>query len=72
MLHRMRPSCRRFEAGLEKYKQARWDEAIAAFRQVLEIRPGDPPSELYIRRCEDLKESPPPEPWDGVFTMTKK
>jgi adenylate cyclase len=63
---------RRFEAGLEKYKQARWDEAIAAFRQVLEIRPGDPPSELYIRRCEDLKESPPPEPWDGVFTMTKK
>jgi adenylate cyclase len=63
---------RRFEAGLEKYKQARWDEAIAAFRQVLEIRPGDPPSEIYIRRCEDLKESPPPEPWDGVFTMTKK
>ena len=63
---------RRFEAGLERYKQAQWDEAIAAFKQVLEIRPGDPPSELYIRRCEDLKENPPPLPWDGVFTMTKK
>jgi adenylate cyclase len=63
---------RRFEAGLEKYKQAQWDEAIAAFKQVLEIRPGDPPSELYIRRCKDLKENPPPLPWDGVFTMTKK
>ncbi|MBA4396529.1 MAG: adenylate/guanylate cyclase domain-containing protein [Syntrophus sp. (in: bacteria)] len=61
-----------FEAGLEKYKQARWDEAISVFRQALEIRPADPPSELYIKRCEDLKKDPPPLPWDGVFTMTKK
>lgn len=61
-----------FEAGLENYKQARWDEAIAVFRQVLEIRPADPPSELYIKRCEDLKKYPPSLPWDGVFTMTKK
>jgi adenylate cyclase len=63
---------RRFEAGLEKYKQAHWDEAVIAFEQALEIRPGDPPSELYIRRCKDLKENPPPPPWDGVFTMTRK
>jgi adenylate cyclase len=61
-----------FETGLEKYKQARWDEAIAAFRKVLELKPGDPPSELYIRRCEDLKKNPLPLPWDGVFEMTKK
>ena len=62
----------RFNEALDKYKQARWDEAIAAFGKVLEIRPDDPPSRLYIRRCEDLKENPPPQPWDGVFTMTKK
>jgi adenylate cyclase len=63
---------RLFETGLEQYKQARWDEAISVFRQVLELKPGDPPSELYIRRCEDLRENPPPLPWDGVFEMTKK
>jgi len=63
---------KQFEAGLDRYKQAQWDEAVAAFRKVLEIRPGDPPSELYIRRCAELKENPPPLPWDGVFTMTKK
>ena len=63
---------RLFETGLERYKQARWNEAISVFRQVLELKPGDPPSELYIRRCEDLKENPPPPPWDGVFEMTKK
>jgi adenylate cyclase len=63
---------RRFNEALEKYKQAHWDEAIASCHQVLEIRPDDPPSCLYIRRCEDLKENPPPIPWDGAFTMTKK
>ncbi len=63
---------RLFETGLEQYKQARWDEAISVFRQVLELKPGDPPSELYIRRCQDLRENPPPPPWDGVFEMTKK
>ena len=63
---------RRFNEALEKYKQAHWDEAIVSCHQVLEIRPDDPPSCLYIRRCEDLKENPPPIPWDGAFTMTKK
>jgi adenylate cyclase len=62
----------RFNEALDKYKQARWDEAISAFGKVLEIRPDDPPSLLYIQRCEDLKECPPPEYWDCVFTMTKK
>ena len=63
---------RRFNEALEKYKQAHWDEAIDSCHQDLEIRPDDPPSCLYIRRCEDLKENPPPIPWDGAFTMTKK
>ena len=62
----------RFHEALEKYKRARWDEAIAAFGNVLEIRPDDAPSRLYIQRCEELKECPPPESWDCVFTMTKK
>jgi adenylate cyclase len=61
-----------FEEGLEKYKQGLWDEAIERFRKVLEIRPFDAPSHLYIERCQVLKESPPEGPWDGVFTMTKK
>jgi len=61
-----------FEDGLARYKEGQWNEARAAFHEVLKVCPGDPPSELYIRRCEELKENPPPAPWDGVFTMTKK
>ena len=62
----------RFNEALDKYKQALWDEACAAFEKVLEIRPDDPPSRVYIQRCEDLRECPPDQPWDCVFTMTKK
>jgi adenylate cyclase len=62
----------RFNEALDKYKQALWDEAIAAFEKVLEIRPDDPPSRVYIRRCEDLRGCPPDQPWDCVYTMTKK
>lgn len=61
-----------FEEGLATYKQGRWDEAIELFRKVLEIRPSDPPSQLYIERCRMLKERPPEGLWDGVYTMTKK
>ena len=61
-----------FEEGLSKYKQGLWDEAIAAFRKVLEVRKDDAPAKLYIDRCEELKKNPPEGPWDGVFTMTRK
>lgn len=61
-----------FEEGLAKYKEGKWDEGIALFRKVLEVQPDDPPSLLYIDRCEALKEHPPEGVWDGVFTMTKK
>lgn len=67
-----RPFVELFETGIVRYKQAFWDEAIAAFQKVLEVRPGDPPSQLYITRCQELKENPPPQPWDGVFTMMRK
>ncbi len=66
------PYGRIFEDALAKYKGAEWDEAIFLFRKVLEIRPDDPPSMLYINRCEELKAHPPEGVWDGVFTMTKK
>jgi len=62
----------RFETGLAKYRTGLWDEAIAAFRGVLDVKPGDYPAQLYIDRCEALKEQPPVGEWDGVFTMTKK
>ncbi|MBN1829816.1 MAG: adenylate/guanylate cyclase domain-containing protein [Deltaproteobacteria bacterium] len=62
----------RYATGLDAYRGRRFDEAMAAFRGVLEIRPEDAPAKLYIERCEDLKKAPPGDDWDGVFRMTKK
>ena len=34
--------------------------------------PGDGPSQQFAARCEALLASPPPEGWDGVFTLDSK
>jgi adenylate cyclase len=61
-----------FEEGLRAYRGRRFDEAITCFEDALRIKPQDNPSILYIDRCRKLKATPPPEDWDGVWTMTRK
>ncbi len=61
-----------YERGLELYKQRRFKEAIMSFEKALQYEPEDGPSMLYITRCGELIENPPPKDWDGVFTMTSK
>lgn len=58
--------------GLALYREMKWDEAIAVFKQALEVDPEDGPSKTYIERCEDFKVLPPHQPWDGVFVMKTK
>jgi adenylate cyclase len=61
-----------YNDGLVAYKQRKWDEAIRAFDMALKIDPNDGPSKLYLERATDYKKTPPPEDWDGVYTMTTK
>jgi adenylate cyclase len=61
-----------FEEGLKLYLNQHWTKAIQAFEAVLGIEPDDTPSKIYIQRCRDCIKTPPPEDWDGVYTMTKK
>ncbi|MFZ9001652.1 MAG: CHASE2 domain-containing protein [Bacteriovoracaceae bacterium] len=70
-----------FEKGLELYKNEKWDEAISEFKKSLECEwkrfpelkgVKTNPSEVYIKRCEIYKETPPPSDWGGVFTLTSK
>lgn len=63
---------RHFKAGLTKYRQMKWNDAITEFREVLAINPADKPAELYIQRCEHFRESLPPDEWDGVWVMEVK
>ena len=48
-------------------------EALKNFNEVLRLDPNDPPTKnVYVPRCQVFIENPPPQPWDGVFTMTSK
>jgi adenylate cyclase len=60
-----------FRDGIDKYRHARWPEAITAFENTLKLNPSDRLSEIYIERCRHLKENPPSD-WQGVWVMDEK
>lgn len=61
-----------FEEGLTAYRAMQWDVAIEQFKSVLNLNLEDAPSHLYIERCQAYQQAPPPENWDGVYTMKTK
>ncbi len=71
----------KFALGISLYKEQRFDEAIEIFKQTLELEwqrfpdlkgVKTNPSEIYLKRCAEYKEIPPPPDWDGVYTLTSK
>jgi adenylate cyclase len=66
---------RHFKAGLVKYRQQKWDDAAAEFKEVLALNDKDKAAKLYIERCDYLKKNPPTaagETWDGVWVLESK
>ena len=68
----MTDALRSFRAGIQKYRQGKWDEAIAEFRDCLALHPKDKAAHMYVERCEYLREHPPEGEWDGVWVMESK
>ncbi|TQF17563.1 adenylate/guanylate cyclase domain-containing protein [Myxococcus llanfairpwllgwyngyllgogerychwyrndrobwllllantysiliogogogochensis] len=62
------PHLVRFAEGLALYRARRFTEARAVFL----ASPEDPPSQRFAARCDTLLVTPPPEDWDGVFTLDSK
>jgi adenylate cyclase len=61
----------RFTEGLGHYRRREWTEAICFFQQALEAVAEDSPSRVFIERCREFMETPPPS-WDGVYRLTSK
>jgi adenylate cyclase len=61
-----------FAWGLSAYQAQRWEEAEARFREADRLRGGDPPSQVYLGRCQAMRRAPPGPEWDGVFEMKNK
>lgn len=58
--------------GLKAYKEKRWEDGIRLFGEAIELDSEESPSKIYLERCRQFKENPPPDDWDGIFTMRTK
>ncbi len=61
-----------YDTGLDTYRARDWVRAGGLFERALVEMPGDGPSGLYLGRCRAYAAAPPPDDWDGVWTMTDK
>ncbi|MFQ6114303.1 MAG: hypothetical protein ACE5NG_09485, partial [bacterium] len=61
-----------YTQALTFYKELKWYQALTEFKRILQYFPTDGPSRVYVKRCLDFIEQPPPENWDGVYEFTTK
>jgi len=61
-----------FRGGMELFEGKRWAEAAIQFQQVLKVLPGDGPAETFLKRCQEYRQKPPAETWDGVYNLSMK
>ena len=69
---KQKAGCAIFAEALAAFRKRSWDEAAEKFRGCMESLPGDEPSRFYMRLCEQYKNHPPVEPWEGVVNMDAK
>ncbi|MBN2562382.1 MAG: adenylate/guanylate cyclase domain-containing protein [Phycisphaerae bacterium] len=62
----------RFQAGVELYKQRRWDECIVHFTRILARKFDDLGASRYIDACQELKTFPPDDDWNGALELKEK
>ena len=58
--------------AMDQYRGRRFKEAMSAFTDAIRLRADDKVSKIYLGRCEHYLHEPPPEDWNGVWTLTEK
>jgi adenylate cyclase len=61
-----------FELGRAAYKLQDWKKANKHFLACLSLKPEDGPSDLYLRRIEEMSSQSSVPDWDGVYVFTHK
>lgn len=59
-----------FNEARQYFNARKWEQAISAFNA--SGGKNDGPSLRYLERCEEFKQNPPPEDWDGSLEMRSK
>jgi adenylate cyclase len=68
----MTDALRHFKAGLQKYRQQKWNDAKGEFNDVLALNDHDKAAKMYIERCDHFLANPPGADWNGVWVMESK
>jgi adenylate cyclase len=61
-----------YHTGRDAYLSRNFTQAIAFFEAAKNIRPRDQALILQLERAYNYQQTPPPENWDGVWTITVK
>ncbi len=70
-----------YEQALERYFRREWDAATGMFEKAAQLEQFQPgrdagvhlnPSLAMQARCAEMKTTPPPDTWDGVYVMKTK
>jgi adenylate cyclase len=61
-----------FAEALQSYREARFGPAMERFARVLEMIPGDGPSQIFLQRCSRMHDSPAATAVDLVVRMDTK
>ncbi|HEY1722793.1 MAG TPA: GAF domain-containing protein [Magnetospirillaceae bacterium] len=68
----MRPALQAFQAGLQTYREYKFEAAAKLFTEALTHNPTDGSAQMFIERCAYLQAHHPGENWDGVWVMKSK
>ena len=60
-----------FNEGRISFKAGDWNKGIGSFKECLKANPHDKLSQIYIDRCETMKQRNPKD-WDGIWVMDTK
>jgi len=59
-----------FHEALTLFRDRKWQKAEIKFRKLADA--GDPPSQLFVKRCATYTKNPPPDNWNGIYIMQTK
>lgn len=60
------------EKAMELYIARDFEGAVNGFQEILDTKANDALAKLYIRRCREYLENPPPDSWQGEFVLRSK
>ncbi|MCG8569666.1 MAG: CHASE2 domain-containing protein [Spirochaetes bacterium] len=61
-----------FDQALKLFEEKDFKNALKIFKKSCIKTDLDNPVDIYIKRCQKFIDSPPPENWDGVYSLTVK